>query len=346
MTPWLRLAKSTSSSYDVYLQEVNTAYQAFSGLKDCPVIVHTIGHKQKASILGDAFELERTGQEDTTVYLYRSWLEDRHILLLDSSTVWNVQRSKILEGEQGGHVQWHLLNQERADSPRSLSLIRLHARLLGFMSHVVAIFVDDFPGQSNVIDLLASWIIASRQNEQDFKSRPRLLLLSAKFKEEPAERTAFVDRLVRYLTRVQQMADPTRPYAKKEIEEMCWKCFDAVHLLRPEKRTARKILAQAEDTFRLRASLDWTFAFPTLRVLFHHAIAHLAASRIRPLSFVDILRSLDTTTKSFDVHMEQLLRLTTSQEYPQMVRAIASAFYADSYPTGGHSTSIVMARPG
>ncbi|KAI1444529.1 hypothetical protein F5Y02DRAFT_389792 [Annulohypoxylon stygium] len=226
----------------------------------------------------------------------------------------------------------HLLDHGRLGLSQFDSTIKLFSQLLSVLSHVVVIFVDDFPSLSSVIELLACWI---RSSHQDLHCRPRLLLVSEAFNHKVDNRTRLLDRLLRYLTRVQHTTDPTQVHTNSHSEDMCWRCFESLQLFPGNSETANVILQHGEEILDRRRTLGWAFSASDLRRIVHSAIANFSKSQPKKLDLISVIRSCDSQ-KDFNAHIRELVKITKRDQNADLARIIASALHADAYPKRGH----------
>lgn len=329
MSPWLKLVTPSQGSY---LQEFQTPYQPlYSQSNQAPALIHTVGNRRKYEAINSILGIPDSTQ-DSIVNLVTSQYSQQNVMLFDCPTTWRTSKIDEPRIKKPGYLKSHSLEYYK-DSSDFQTTIKLHARLLGGFSHTVTIFVDDFHGSSSVIELIVAW---ARNSQREFHSRPRLILISQDFGERFGSRSRLLDRLFRYFTRVQQMADPTRPFTRNDIEGMFWGCFESLHLLPYDNKVWNHIMLHTNEMLQRRSTLGWAFSGPNLLFLLRRSVARFATNPMGSSDSILELRAQDPEKKNFESHIETLLRLTPRIEFSKMARIIASALYMDGYPKGGH----------
>ncbi|KAI2613353.1 hypothetical protein GGR54DRAFT_326025 [Hypoxylon sp. NC1633] len=305
MTSWLQLVVSSSVPCQLYLQEFRSPYQSVDKLQDqTPGVIHVIGNNSKQQMLCD-LSLDRECGEMGAIHLHLTHVEQRPVLLIDSS--WPPCPLKRYADVENANL--HLLDNNHFIPTPFDSTIKTFSKLLSIISHTVIIFMDDFPGFSNVIELLSSWVRFSRL---DFRCRPRLLLVSKAFD------------------------DPTQVHTKSDSEEMCWRCFESVELLPSDSATTKLVLHHNQAILERRRALKWAFSAIDLRRIIRSAIAYFSQPSVEAFDIISALRGYDASQKNFKDHVEELVRLTRRSQYEDLSKVVASALLADAYPEHGH----------
>ncbi|KAI1382566.1 uncharacterized protein F4822DRAFT_150565 [Hypoxylon trugodes] len=295
MAPWLRLAITSTVPHQLYSEEFCSAYSSIDTLKDgVPGIIHMIGNTSKKKILHN---LSVDNEENDAINLHQARIQERPILIIDSA--WPPKPLRRVGVADGSKFHWI---QNGNSVPTSFdSTIKLFSRLLGIISQTVVIFVDDFSDFSSVFELLSPWI---RFSCLDIRYRPRLLLISNAFNKK-GDPQLFFDRLLRYLTKLQHIIDPTKPHTKADSIEMCQKCFESIQLIPDYPGVTNLIFKHNEDMIARRLASKWVFSASHLQRIIKSAIIHFSLRRTETFNIVLAFRGCDSK-KSYKDHIEGL----------------------------------------
>ncbi|KAI1340614.1 hypothetical protein F5Y15DRAFT_379240 [Xylariaceae sp. FL0016] len=330
MTPWLHLGITSCIPRQIRLHESRSVYQLFDRIPDqTPRVLHMIGGHQKQQALQVLLKRKPNKNITTDVHLFE--YKKQKGLVIDSpwppSPLFSEQADSRLEGWDA-----RLLDSDHLVPTRFHTAVKVFAQVASNLSHTIILFVDDFTDLSSVIELLSCWIRAS---QLDFRSRPRLLLISRAFNHKSDTRTRFLERLLRYITRVQHTADPTQVHTKDESEAMCWSCFESMELVPECKDLLDIIFENTEVVLSRRKQLGWAFESQHLRRITRLAVCQMSSWPAKRFEVISALRSCDPD-KDFGKHVAELAKATKRCQYAELSRYIASALYADAYPKHGH----------
>ncbi|KAK8855341.1 RING finger domain protein [Apiospora arundinis] len=302
MAPWLELYSNAPGLPGPYMREFLAPYQILDELKaERPRTVQLIGGMTKWEYTGGSHSIN-----DYRVHLRRLNKKGAPLLGIDCCTHWCPEPKRMLGGPKSGTSSYHLLKGGMPRADCLVTTVDLFSRLLGVLSLVVVIFIDDISLPRGVIDFLAHWI---RRSQSDQKNRPRIIL--------------FQQKLFAYLIEILRISDPATPFSIAELKS--------------QQEFWAMLFRHTQECASQRQDDHYDFNARHLKIIFRYVIEHYAANTSTRLEFPLALRQASSFSAHLPRHLSCLLQELGPQRSEIAVTIIASALCVDAYEPEMHN---------
>lgn len=323
---WLDLRSGAPGLPGPYLQEFNAPYEQFDGIADhFPHVVVVIGGKSKSRRVANSLGMHQT-QRDTVSL--RLWKEHK-VLLVDSELHLKSHLPRILAGPSPGYYTNHCL--ECAVPSPSLIATRLYSEVLLPFCTFAIVFVADFCGIDNTIDMLATWLRNAILRVPNSGIKPIRILLSLDNHDSTAPTVeASWFQILTTLLRQLRIAESANPYTFSSLRKAI---PHYMHLdILPE-------LSNHDFAQALLDKLDSAAMYSArhLEFLLKAAIRHFAAHMNDTSGFDPIVASRASIALPLG-WQDRVLDFVGSTEHTDLPQTalIASALMLNAFPPGMH----------
>ncbi|KAH7131187.1 hypothetical protein EDB81DRAFT_661041 [Dactylonectria macrodidyma] len=307
-----------------YLQENLAPYQLLDAMgKASPRSILAIGGRAKSQYLAREFSTTIDHHETPSVALAS----------LDHKTIWldcelhSHQMPRIkAKSSTAGCSRLHFLNSTAARVAKIAYPI--YTDVLALFSDVILIFVPDFGGLPQVVELLSNWIKSSI--EKGPQAYSRIILLHREVVADTEVKSLVLARLASHL----RASCPTEAYSSKAMMDMMNKCF-RIHNLPLQSGHRQWLLSEVAAAFHDRRRRGLHFKAHHFKWLLQAGISQYAEQpsvRFNPISSSRLQCLLPERLGDCLATFLGGVKTIGGSE----INLVASALVMDAYPPGMH----------